>query len=183
MSENSDAVSGAVMHLKKNGALKPLVFGFVIGICLLLVGGYFYSERDAKKDGAQAEQSGDASSSSYTAFVQYKEDLRLEIEEICLQVAGVKSAHAVVFFDGVGESIYATNTQGGNTDKSEYVIVGSGSSAHALYLGESLPALSGIGVTCDTGGRVGVRSEVSALLSAAYGLPMTRVYVSEGKGK
>ena len=180
MSENGDAVAGAVMHLKKKGALRPLVFGFVIGICLLIAGGYFYSERGEEKSGDRAEQSGDASS-SYTAFLQYKEDLRLEIEGICLQVAGVKSAYAVVFFDGVGESVYATNTQAGNTDKSEYVIVGSGSSAHALYLGESLPALSGIGVTCDTGGRVGVRSEVAALLSAAYGLPMTRVYVSEGK--
>lgn len=180
MNENNDAISGALMHLKKKGALKPLLFGFVIGICLLIVGGFFYTDRNDGKSGTQQKE-GEGDRSSYSVFLDYKEDLRLEIEDICLQIAGVRSAHAVVFFDGVGESIYATNTQTGNTDKSEYVIVGSGSSSHALYLGESLPALSGIGVTCNTGGQIGVRSEVSALLAAAYGLPMTRVYVSEGE--
>jgi hypothetical protein len=60
------------------------------------------------------------------------------------------------------------------------VIIGSGSSAHALYLGESLPKLSGIGVVCNTGGSTEKRNELLLLLSNAYGLPMTRIYVSEG---
>ena len=99
-----------------------------------------------------------------------------------MSVRGVKSVSAVVYFDGVGESVYAVNIQSGNSEKTEYVVIGSGSNAHALYLGESLPRLVGIGVVCDTGGNVGVKNELAALLSAAYGLPLTRVHVIETQG-
>ena len=43
---------------------------------------------------------------------------------------------------------------------------------------ESLPTLSGIGIVCDTEGDEYVKNEIAALLSSAYGLPLTRIYVS-----
>ena len=66
-----------------------------------------------------------------------------------------------------------------SSQKNEYVIIGSGSNAHALYLGESLPKLSGIGIVCNTGDSLTKRNEILSLLSAAYGIPMTRIYVTE----
>lgn len=169
-------MAGAVMHLKKRGRLRLVVVGFVIGIAMLIIGSVAFSE-DEKKQEVNDVQTTDRR----RIFAEYKEDLRLEVEGICRSVSGVKNASAVVYFDGLGESIYAQNTQAGNTDKSEYVIIGSGSGSHALYIGESLPPLAGIGVVCDTGGNAAARNEVAALLSATYGLPLTRVYVSEGK--
>lgn len=166
---------GAVTHMKKKGTLKIVIVGFVVGIALLIVGSLAWGGGDGEK-GSGSEGTEQPSIS----FAEYKESMRREIEEACLRVKGVNSAHAVVFFDGAGESIYAQNTQTGNTQKNEYVIVGSGSSSHALYLGESLPPISGIGVVCDTGDSDWVKNEIAALLSAAYGLPLTRVYVSEG---
>ncbi len=174
LTDRSSDIMGAVSHMKKKGTLKIVIIGFVVGIALLIMGSFAF--------GGDGEKSSDNENSAQfsVSFGEYKESVRQEIEQTCLKVRGVNSAHAVVFFDGAGESIYAQNTQSGNTEKNEYVIIGSGSGSHALYLGESLPPISGIGVVCDTGGSDSVKNEIAALLAAAYGLPLTRVYVSEG---
>lgn len=175
MTDRSSDIMGAVTHMKKKGTLKIVIIGFVVGIVLLAVGSLAFGEGNGEKSA-----NNESASQSAISFAEYKESVIREIEEACLKVRGVNTAHAVVFFDGAGESIYAQNTQTGNTQKNEYVIIGSGSGSHALYLGESLPQISGIGVVCDTGGSDSVKNEIAALLSAAYGLPLTRVYVSEG---
>lgn len=175
MANNSgvEAIS-VINHMKKKGSLKIVIIGLALGVILLLVGSFFFS--NSKKETSEKNDS----NTQKITFAEYKEGIRQEIEVICLEVQGVNSARAIVFFDGVGESLYAQNTQTGNTEKSEYVIIGSGSGAHALYIGESLPSLSGIGVVCDTGGDNNLKNELAALLAATYGLPLTRIYVSEG---
>ncbi len=178
MAQNNEArdIMGTVAHMKKNGSLKLLIAVLFVGLILLLISGIFM------KDDVEGQTSDkDDETVKLIGFFEYKELLEREIEGICLGVCGVESVDAIVFFSEVGGSLYAQNTQSSNSsqDKSEYVIIGSGSSAHALYLGESLPKLSGIGVVCRTGGDASIRNELLALLSSAYGLPMTRIYVSE----
>ena len=175
MTDRSNDIVGAMSHMKKKGTLKIIFIVFVVGVALLIVGSFAFNEKKSESGGSDV-----GAVPSYSSFLEYKDAVKREIEETCLCVKGVKSAHAVVFFDGVGESKYAQNTQSGNSEKNEYVIIGSGSNSHALYLGESLPPLSGIGVVCDTGGSDAIKNEIAALLAAAYGLPLTRVYVSEG---
>ena len=174
MTERGTELVGAMHFMKKKGTLKIVILGFAVGIALLLVGSFAFGEKKP------AESENASTTDLYAAFTEHKETLKREIEEACLRVKGVRSAHAVLYFDGLSESIYAQNIQSGNTQKEEYVIIGSGSNSHALYLGESLPNLVGIGVICETGNSDAVKNEVSALLSSAYGLPLTRVYVSEG---
>ena len=167
-------IIGALTHMKKSGSLKIVVIGLVVGVGLLLIGGL--GVFDGKDEEESVGEDG-----GYIDYLEYKGMLEEEIEALCLSVSGVDSVSAVVFFDGVGGSMYAQNTQIGSTgEKSEYVIIGSGSSSHALYLGESLPTLSGIGVVCNTRGSLPKQNEIAMLLSSAYGLPLTRVYVSEG---
>ena len=175
MTERSSDIVGAVSHMKKKGTLKIVVVGFAVGVALLVIGSLAFNE-----NGDGSADNGGETAPSYSSFVEYKESIRREIEETCMRVKGVSGVHAVVFFDGAGESVYAQNTQSGNNEKNEYVIIGSGSGAHALYLGESLPAISGIGIVCNTGGSDATKNEIAALISATYGLPLTRVYVSEG---
>lgn len=165
--------SGVVNHMKKKGSLKIIIFGLILGVALLFIGGFVLPDGESKSN-KESENEGERYD-----FSEYKEEIRREIEKICLSVHGVRSVSAVVCFDGVGESIYAVNLQSGNSEKTEYVVIGSGSNAHALYLGESLPRLVGIGVVCDTGGSMGVKSELATLLAATYGLPLTRVSVIE----
>lgn len=179
MTQNNDTrdIVGTVAHMKKNGSFKYLLIALCIGALLFLVGSLILGDDDKKK-----ENNTDQAPNELIGFFEYKALLEEEVEEICMGVSGVRKVSAVVFFSEVGGSLYAQNSQSGGAtgnQKNEYVIIGSGSSAHALYLGESLPKLSGIGVVCDTGGDLTKRNEILALLSAAYGLPMTRIYVSE----
>ena len=168
-------IVGTVSHMKKKGTLKILIIVLVLGALLFIVGGVLSSMDD--KEGKTVEDEGE----KLIGFFDYKEMIESEIESLCLGISGVRSAKAAVFFEDVGGSIYAKNehSSNGDTIKSEYVIIGSGSNAHALYLGESLPKLSGIGVVCDTDMSESKRLEILSLLSSAYGLPMTRIYVSE----
>ncbi len=178
MSDQTNEMAGAVKHLKKSGLLKILAVGFALGILLLLLSGLL---QDKKEESAVEE--GGASGFSGAYFNAYKASMEQEARRLCSSVSGVKNATVILYFDGVGNSIYAQNTQSGNSEKVEYVIIGSGSNSHALYLGEELPRLSGIGVVCDTGNREDVRNRVAMLLASTYGLPLTRVYVAEGNGK
>ena len=166
--------AGLMGHMKKKGSFKIIIFGLLLGVALLVIGGFLLSDEKKNNNDKVEEVSGGIS------FTEYKESVRREVEEICLRVGGVNSAKAVVFFDGLGTVIYAQNIQSGSVEKNEYVIVGSGTSAHALYLGESLPRLSGIGVVCNTGNDPYLKNELAALLAATYGLPLTRIYISEG---
>ena len=175
LTDRSSDIIGAVTHMKKKGTLRIVIIGFIVGVALLIIGSFAFGGNNGEKNAGN-----ESAAQISVSFAEYKEEVRREIEETCLKIRGVNSAHAVVFFDGAGESIYAQNTQTGSTEKNEYVIIGSGSGSHALYLGESLPIISGIGVVCNTGGSDAVKNEIAALLSAAYGLPLTRVYVSEG---
>ncbi len=178
MAQNNESrdIMGTVAHMKKKGTLKFFLIALTAGALLLIIGSFFLGG-----DESESERTGDTQGTAIIGFFEYKALLESEIESICLGVSGVEQVDAVVFFSEVGGSLYAQNTQSGNTsaDKSEYVIIGSGSNAHALYLGESLPKLSGIGIVCKTGGDAIKRNEILALLSSAYGLPMTRIYVSE----
>ena len=179
MTQNNDTrdIVGTVAHMKKNGSLKFLIIALCIGAVLFLVGSLALGDGEGEKENADGDEQ-----TKLIGFFEYKCLLEEEIEGICMGVSGVNNVSAVVFFSEVGGSLYAQNSQSGGTtgnQKNEYVIIGSGSNAHALYLGESLPKLSGIGIVCDTGGDVTKRNEILALLSAAYGLPMTRIYVSE----
>ena len=175
MPDRGNEIVGVVNHMKKKGSLKIVIIGFMVGLSLLLVGSFAFSDKEKSKNDAPDDSTG-----AYSEFLEYKADLKEEIESICKSVRGVNKAYALLYFDGIGESIYAQNVQSGNTNKTEYVIIGSGSSSHALYLGESLPQLSGIGVVCECGGSDAIKNEIAALLSAAYGIPLTRIHVSEG---
>ena len=169
-------VVGTINHMKRKGSLKVLIILLLIGASLFFIGGLGLFENDDTDS-----TSTDENVEKYSSFYAYKQSLESEVKAICESVSGVQDVRAVVFFDGVGESLYAQNVQEGGSNKSEYVIIGSGSSSHALYLGEALPEISGIGVVCRTGGSVGAKNELCALLAATYGLSMTRIYVAEAK--
>ncbi len=180
MAQNNETrdVMGTVAHMKKKGTLKLFIIVLSLGAALFIIGSILMPDKD-KSDGADDP----SSEGELIGFFEYKKLIEDEVVGICSGVSGVDNVKAVVFFSGVGGSMYAQNSQSGNSgsEKNEYVIIGSGSNAHALYLGQSLPQISGIGIVCDTGGDQLKRNEIMMLLSSAYGLPLTRIYVSEAE--
>ena len=173
--QTGSEVKGTISHMKKNGTLWIVIFGFAAGIILLIIGGVGVGEE--RDDGVQKAE-GEICLDIY----EYERLLEADISELCRSVTGGEVFVAVRLESGV-EYVYASNvqTQSGGGTRSEYVIIGSGSSAQALYLCEKPPKISGIGVVCRGGMGEGVRNEISALLSAAYGVSMSRIYVTDSE--
>ena len=171
--DKNNEIAGTLTYMKKRGSLKILIILLLVGIILLIIGASGLLDREKKATDNESE-----GEKKFSSFFEYKISIENEVRGICESISDVDCVDVVVTFDGVGESIYAKNSQRGGSEREEYVVIGSGSGSHALYLGESLPEISGIGVVCKVGSD-GKKNEILSLLSAAYGLSMTRIYVAE----
>ena len=159
---------------QSSGKLKWLLpaVGAALGILLLLWGG----------NSEQAQNDTDAStaqiSTPQSELEAYQIYLEGRVRTLCQSVEGVDNVTVTVTLNGCFEEIYATEWIDGNE---EYVIIGSGSNASALYLSRNAPEIAGIGVVCRGGGNTDVRRELLALLSAAFHVPANRIYITEAK--
>lgn len=147
-----------------------LIIAAAVGIALLLIGGV--TEADTKPHAEEQYRSDEE------ALSEYQSKLEDRIRRICESVGGVGSASVTVTLSGGFESVYATEWKNGNE---EYVILGSGSSASALYLTRTPPAIAGIGIVCDGGGSERVRCELVSLLGATFDVSTHRIYVTAAK--
>lgn len=164
-------MTGAVKHMKKSGALWIVIFAFAAGIIMLIIG--------ANVKNGEREDPGENNYENYkTDFDEYKQELEGSICAVCQKTLGCEVS-VLLDFASSGEAIYAqnTNTSYSGDKRQEYVIVGSGSSASPLYLGQKFPELSGIGIICSSSVSDAKKDEISYMLSSTYGLPLTRIYV------
>lgn len=158
---------------EESGRLRiPLLVGAaMLGVLLLIFGGR--SQRST--DDANAEKVPISATEEMEAYLLETEE---RVKQLCLSVKGVESVTVAVTLGGGFEEVYATEQIDGNE---EYVIVGSGSNASALYVTRLPPEIVGIGVVCRGGGSADVRRELLALLSAAFRVPANRIYITEAK--
>ena len=177
--ENFNRTVGA---MKKSGRLWIALGGVALGIILLIFGGewrsVFMSEEKEHMVSPQ-EAAGDAG--QLLSMEEYRSAMEKRICDICARVSGAGSVYAVVNLAGGYEYVYATDqklTAGGET--LEYLIIGSGSEERVVYLTERVPEILGIGVVCTGGNQREVRSEITALLSAAFGVGSHKIYVTGG---
>lgn len=152
----------------RQGHIWIIVIGAALGMGLLLFGSH---ERSAS---TAAEELQTTNSTEETII--YRKRLEEEIRTLCESVSGVGEVRVAVTLDGGFREVYATE---GND--SEYVIVGSGSSATPILISRDPPPLVGIGIVCRGGSSPSVQRELVALLSAAFDLPSNRIYVTEAK--
>ena len=109
----------------------------------------------------------------------YAEQIEEKVEALCNKIDGVSSAHAVVTLRGGYRAIYATDAQyGSSVNKSETVLIGSGSSEKALLIGYENPEIAGIGIVCSGGDDAYVRAEIISMISAAFDLGSNKIFVS-----
>ena len=162
---------GDVQSNVKMKWLLPAV-GALLGILLLLWGG------NMEKSPNNADSSAEQISTPQSELDAYQIYLEGRVRTLCQSVEGVDNVTVAVTLTGCFEEIYATEWIDGNE---EYVIIGSGSSASALYLSRNAPEIAGIGVVCRGGGNTDVRRELLALLSATFHVPANRIYITEAK--
>ncbi len=158
---------------ESNGKLRLILIllGAAVGIFLLLFG-----DRLFKSNAKEVEEP--APMTAQEELAAYQTYLEGRVRSLCESVRGVDSVTVAVTLNGSFEEIYAKETVDGNE---EYVIVGSGSNAEALYLSRLAPEIAGIGVVCRGGANTDLQHELSSLLSAAFHVPANRIYIAEAK--
>ena len=141
----------------------------LLGILLMLL-----SRCGEDKAGAQTQNEPSALDPAL-----YAEQIEEKVEALCNKIEGVSSAHAVVTLKGGYRAIYATDAQyGSSVNKSETVLIGSGSSEKALLIGYENPEIAGIGIVCSGGDDAYVRAEIISMISAAFDLGSNKIFVS-----
>ena len=130
-------IVGTVSHMKKKGTLWVVIFGLIAGLILLIMGGGGFFSGDG--DGGDEE----VDDSEVVDAFEYKSYLEGEIREVCRNLCGTNEVYVCVRVGGSGERVYAKDKQySSGGEREEYVIIGSGSNAKPLYLGESLPIIT-----------------------------------------
>ena len=173
----NDSPDRCLRSMKKNGKLTVAVIGIALGILLLVLGN---SHLIGKNKTASASDAPPGSTVTRTAE-EYRADLEARMEDICSRVAGVGAVEVIVTLEGGFEYVYATDkkvTVGG--ESTSYITVGNGDNESPVYITERAPAIVGVGVVCTGGGDPTVCREVTALLSAAFGVGSNKIYVTGG---
>lgn len=157
-----------IIPMSQKKKLTWLALLALLGIVLML-----FSKCGEDKAGEQV-----ASEPSALDPALYAEQIEEKVEALCNKIDGVSSAHAVVTLKGGYRAIYATDAQyGSSVNKSETVLIGSGSSEKALLIGYENPEIAGIGIVCSGGDDAYVRAEIISMISAAFDLGSNKIFV------
>lgn len=109
---------------------------------------------------------------------EYAKSIEEQVESLCNRIDGVSGAYAVVTLNGGYQAIYATDSQSsGSTNKSQTVVIGSGSSEQALLRGYSYPEIAGIGIVCRGGDSYDIKNKIVTLISSAFSLNANKIFV------
>lgn len=166
MSENK------ISQFGKNRKLILVLLGGALGIFLLILSGVGWDGgKKEEKTEPMATMDSDA----------YAEKIREEIRTLCLQVQGVESVSVAVTLKGGYRAVYATDAQNtANGYKQNTVLIGSGSSEEAVFIGYENPEIGGIGIVCRGASDPLVRDRIVSLVSAAFGVGSNKIYVAVG---
>lgn len=146
-----------------------ILIGGGLGILLILFGSGMHT--------VKAEENASSYRPEEDELIRYQSYLESRIRTLCESVEGVGEVTVALTLAGGFSSVYATEYPNGYE---EYVILGNGSSAEALYLTREAPQIAGIGIVCRGGRDAQVRAELIALLCATFHISSHRVYVTAG---
>ncbi len=154
-----------------------LAAGLAAGLLLIAFGS---SSGNSGGSGHKARENDIASMNEYAAALEAK------ARSLCEAVVGVGdgSVTVTVTLEGGFRNIYAEDSekkssQSGESVTGRHLTVGSGSSETPVKLGTDAPKIVGIGVVCRGGGDAVTRAELTALLSAAFGVGASKIYIAE----
>ena len=144
----------------------PIIGAALLGLVLLVCGGVTGGE---KKSAEESE------TDSYFSVRFYTEDLEERIEELCRQIHGIGEVHVLVTLEGGCEYVYAENITGGSHS---YLLTSDGEGESPVFVQQIYPRIRGVAVVCTKGSDSAVQLAVTQLLSAAFDIPTSRIYVA-----
>ncbi len=145
-----------------------ILIAAVAGIALLLFGGMTDKKTDSQEESPKP-------SSGNEEMILYQTYLEERVKALCESVSGVGEVTAIVTLEGGFEAVYATEMSDGDE---VYVVLGSGSGSSALFLTQTAPVISGIGVVCHGSGNEMLCHELTELISAAFHISSNRIYIT-----
>lgn len=154
-----------IVMLRERKQILPILIG-ILGFLLLIFGGNMRNQTNLPT----ADDT-----ESYFSVRFYTQDLEDRIEALCRQVHGIGEVHVLVTLEGGSEYVYAENYSG--TSQSFLLTAKDGTEAPILVQ-EIYPQIRGIAVVCSRGDDTNVRLTITELLSAAFGISSSRIFVA-----
>ncbi len=126
---------------------------------------------DTKTEAAIAEQSD---------MLVYQEQLEQRLSGLIEQIDGAGKTAVMVTLESGEETVYALDTQAGQTQSEQtHVLLDDGTAlAQTVYL----PTVCGVAVVCDGGGDIRVAARITELVCALLDVPSNHVCIEKRSG-
>lgn len=107
----------------------------------------------------------------------HREQLEEQLQELIEQIDGAGTTTVMITLESGEETVYATDTQSGQTQSQEtHVLLEDGTAlAQTIYL----PQVCGAAVVCDGGGDIRVAAQITELVRALLDLSANRIVVAQ----
>ena len=161
-----------ILSYIKNTKTLIIIILLALGIILLII-----------PTNSSAKNNSDHSNSR---LEEYSQSIEKKIADMCSNVSGVSNVKVTVYFDSGFETIYAYNEESkssstGTNSEKKYVTIGSGNDESMVCVLERMPNICGVAIVCKGGGNPLVSSQLTNLISSAFGVPKNKIYIAEGK--
>ena len=155
------------LSAKENRAKLAIVFGG-IAMVLILLSEWIPVQPDADARTAAADPAA------------YRVQIEQQLTGLIEQIDGAGKTVVMLTLENGEETVYALDTQSGQTQSQEtHVLLDDGSAlAQTVYL----PTICGAAIVCEGGGDVRVAVRITELVSALLDLPSNRICVEQRKG-
>ena len=108
---------------------------------------------------------------------EYREQLEIQLQNLIEQIDGAGKTTVMVTLESGEETIYATDTQSGQTQSQEtHVLLEDGT---ALAQTAYLPQVCGVAVVCDGGGNIQIAARITELVRALLDISSNRICVEQ----
>lgn len=156
----------SIKNMKGKGILAACL---VLGVALALVGLFWPTDAGGRKNDSDGE---------ITAYTQLLEE---RIRALCVAVDGVDSATVLLTLEGGSEYVYAKDGSSTGTSVSEtYLVINGENSEKTVKVTEITPKVRGVAIVCTRGDDPGIKMKLTSLISAALGIPSSRIEIASG---
>lgn len=175
MSESKITESLKKFYNSSQSKIKIITIIGLVGILLIFFSDTFSGNKSTQDDTAK----------DYN-YAEYTKNLEIELEELISSIDGVGACKVMITLENTAESVYATDTETKNDEKSvnekdEYVIYDSDKGEAPVLIKEYFPRVQGVTVVCGGGDSIAVKEKIIESVTSLFNIPANRVSVSKIK--
>ncbi len=144
--------------------------GILLGVLLIA---YPFGDKKSEKNITNSDE--------YFKVSSYTETLEERVKKLCLSVDGINEVNVLLTLESGSEYVYADNVKkdsvGDGGYSSDYLVINTEGGTSPVPVMEIYPKIRGIAVVCNGGNDPSVQIKVTELLSAALGLPSSKIRI------